>query len=290
VSPSTLAYIQATETDNSVIHSVSYGDLVYLNSIEKRTFPLFLGQIKGKYGRILGDTGANRNFISYRYWKRIMGEKGAVEREDSIKLVKLPNGQSMKVFGVCDVEVEIDEWREKIEVYVVELQCEFDLVLGLDWHRKHEPEIDWKSMVYRIKDRNGRTFKLIPEASPMHTIEMSALHVMSMTARQAAKHIKRKVPVVLYYIRGEEENTPAEDSGKDAQVSESADEHQEMQKPLEEFKEVFRSELPDHLPPQRSVDHNIDTGDSAPVNTYAYSLSSSSKSRCVRSTTFWKRG
>ena len=43
--------------------------------MEKRTLPFFLGQIKGIYGRVLPDTGANKNFILYRYWKRIMGDK-----------------------------------------------------------------------------------------------------------------------------------------------------------------------------------------------------------------------
>ena len=36
---------------------------------------------------------------------------------------------------------------------------------------------------------------------------------------------------------------------------------------------MFRAELPEQLPPKRFVDHRIDTGDSAAVNTNAYSMS-----------------
>ena len=47
----------------------------------------------------------------------------------------------------------------------------------------------------------------------------------------------------------------------------------ELQETLDEFKDVFRNELPAGLPPKRSVDHEIDTGDAVPVNRNAYPLS-----------------
>src|ERR1700734_2311691 len=46
----------------------------------------------------------------------------------------------------------------------------------------------------------------------------------------------------------------------------------ELQKVLDEFREVFRDELPDRLPPQRPIDHAIDTGNEAPINRSAYAL------------------
>src|SRR5438876_9897774 len=42
---------------------------------------------------------------------------------------------------------------------------------------------------------------------------------------------------------------------------------------LKEYKDIFREELPDGLPPKRAVDHAIDTGDHSPVNKNAYPLS-----------------
>ena len=48
-----------------------------------------------------------------------------------------------------------------------------------------------------------------------------------------------------------------------------------MQKALDEYRDVFREEVPDGLiiPPQRAVDHEINTGDEAPSNRNAYPLS-----------------
>jgi hypothetical protein len=46
-----------------------------------------------------------------------------------------------------------------------------------------------------------------------------------------------------------------------------------LRKLLKEFKDVFREELPKRLPPRRSVDHAIETGDASPINKNAYPLS-----------------
>src|SRR5437667_11399958 len=39
---------------------------------------------------------------------------------------------------------------------------------------------------------------------------------------------------------------------------------------LKEYKNIFREELPDGLPPKRAVDHAIDRGDHSPVHKNAY--------------------
>jgi hypothetical protein len=53
----------------------------------------------------------------------------------------------------------------------------------------------------------------------------------------------------------------------------------ELKELLREYKDFFRSSLPDALPPQRDLEHEIETGDVLPVNTRACCLRNSSKSR-----------
>jgi hypothetical protein len=43
---------------------------------------------------------------------------------------------------------------------------------------------------------------------------------------------------------------------------------------LEEYQHIFRSTLPDELPPKRDIEHEIETGDATPINIRAYPLSS----------------
>lgn len=45
---------------------------------------------------------------------------------------------------------------------------------------------------------------------------------------------------------------------------------------VEKFKAIFRSKLPDKLPPKRAMEHPIDTTDAKPINVNAHSLSHSS--------------
>jgi hypothetical protein len=55
----------------------------------------------------------------------------------------------------------------------------------------------------------------------------------------------------------------------------TAPEHSDprVRKILQKFLKVLRDELPDALPPERSVTHYIDTGEAQPVNVNLYPLS-----------------
>src|SRR6202165_937189 len=62
-------------------------------------------------------------------------------------------------------------------------------------------------------------------------------------------------------------------SDGDKRSAELKAQEKKLKQLLEAYKDVFRAELPEQLPPKRFVDHRIDTGDSAAVNTNAYSMS-----------------
>src|ERR1700694_4248190 len=61
-------------------------------------------------------------------------------------------------------------------------------------------------------------------------------------------------------------------SDGDKRSAELKAQEKKLKQLLEAYKDVFRAELPEQLPPKRFVDHRIDTGDSAAVNTNAYSM------------------
>jgi precorrin-3B methylase len=45
-----------------------------------------------------------------------------------------------------------------------------------------------------------------------------------------------------------------------------------LQSLLQSYKHIFCSSLLDELPPQRDIEHEIETEDAAPINTWAYPL------------------
>jgi hypothetical protein len=80
---------------------------------------------------------------------------------------------------------------------------------------------------------------------------------------------------VLYFVRevNEQLNTIDGSPGDNNIASKMLSSDPELRKVINEFRDVFRDELPDGLPPKRPVDHVIDTGSQAPTNRNAYPLS-----------------
>src|SRR5206468_12270596 len=84
-----------------------------------------------------------------------------------------------------------------------------------------------------------------------------------------------RVEFTLYFVRGrlEDDEVQLNTISDTTMQSERVEEDQELQGLLDEFRDVFREELPDGLPPKRDVDHVIDTGTEQPSNRNAYPLS-----------------
>ena len=160
-------------------------DLIHLNAMQGQDSSiLFPCIINGVFGKVLMDTGANRNFMSYRYWAKVFGkDKDVSKQKQRVKTVLLLNGQTMAIYGIYDMNVEISEWHGRIQVCVADLQSEFDVVLGLNWHRQYQPKIDWNMMVFEVQE-GGRVYKLMPVPQDLdQTIEMSSLCLNTMTVR-----------------------------------------------------------------------------------------------------------
>jgi hypothetical protein len=77
--------------------------------------------------------------------------------------------------------------------------------------------------------------------------------------------------MVLYFAKASEESDG--DTQLNSLISPLKIANPELQQLLDEFKDIFKNELPDGLPPKRTVDHAIDTGQETPANRNAYSLS-----------------
>ena len=67
-------------------------------------------------------------------------------------------------------------------------------------------------------------------------------------------------------------NTEEEDMAFQAMLQ-SCDDNKELRELLTEYRDVFKNKLPDQLPPDRGLVHEINTGNNRPVNTQAYQLS-----------------
>jgi len=219
-------------------------------------------------GTALTDTGASSNYISSDYAHRAnirfleKGNPGAVQ---------LPGGAGMKILGRCEFLMKMGEWSGWVQATILDIKAEFDVILGLSWHREWKPIPDWESLDMLISTAEGVhriEHKLKEMAMPKrHLLTVMReyredLHFCLISEKEAKREIKQKhARAVLYFIR--------EDQG--AVTAEPAD--PDLRNLLQEFKDCFRDDLPDELPPARDVDHAIETGVEAPVNRSAYPLS-----------------
>jgi hypothetical protein len=64
------------------------------------------------------------------------------DNADSLRSIKLPNGQDMKILSLCEFELKTSEWTGMMVTTILDLEPDFDIVLGLSWHRQWKPLAD----------------------------------------------------------------------------------------------------------------------------------------------------
>ena len=61
----------------------------------------------------------------------------------------------MKILGQCEFELTMSNWTGMVVATVLDLDAEFDVVLGLSWHRQWKPLADWDTLDMFINTAEG---------------------------------------------------------------------------------------------------------------------------------------
>ena len=258
-------------------------DIAHLCSMQERKSELmtYKCMINSCHGRAMTDTGASLNFISSSHAMRV-GVK-FLQKEDA-RDVLLPNGQIMKVLGVCEFEIQMTKWKGRIRATIVDIQVDFDVVLGLEWFRLYRPIPDWSTLDWYINMPDGAL--LIAHDSDVEVQqhnsiltslqEIGGLSYECIPLNEAMKDLKAGGKGIFHFARSDRsqiqipEGIPRLNSLQDL-VENTSD--RQIKEILREYEDIFREELPKTLPPKRKVDHFIDTSNEQPVNKNAYPLS-----------------
>ncbi len=172
--------------------------------------------------------------------------------------VHLPNGQTMKVYGTMDFELEILEWWGKVQAMVLELQADFDVVLGMEWHREWESVPNWKTLEFIIETNQGtKRLRRLPNAPDLQYLEDINHEFNLISVAELEQEIKNKhTEFILYFVQERKDdsnvqlNTRNNSSSECSEVEGLAGDDKELQVLLNEFRDVFKDELPDGLPPR----------------------------------------
>src|SRR5947199_484606 len=104
------------------VNSEIQQDLDYLFSIVERTpLAMFPCSIDRTLGIAMLDTGATRIYISLEYAKSI-GLR--IYESPDAQVVRVPNGQAMRVHGETEFTLQISEWRGKVNATVLDMKTD----------------------------------------------------------------------------------------------------------------------------------------------------------------------
>src|SRR5437762_892107 len=196
--------------------------------------------------------------------------------------VRMASGQRMRVYGTTEFILQMSEWKGKVAAVVLDIQADFDIVLGMSWIDEWDPMPNWRKREFKVETSEGtKRIRSIstgtPDLEPLEEIAKEEFNFMSEKEVKKAFKKKGQSECMLYFAREvhDDEQDGDEPLLQINSLQERAGDssNAELQALLQEFKDVFRDELPDGLPPNRAVDHEINTGTEPPSNQNAYPLS-----------------
>jgi hypothetical protein len=185
----------------------------------------------------------------------------------------------------------MSEWRGSVAATIIDINADFDIVLGIDWFKQVQPVPDWSTLDWLVPSEFGTVRiehighqaddarpKLTTLADDFKDVELQFNHI---SWPEADKILRNGGHGVLHIAKSSDQNlhpdipriNALEDGVDGLNESFIASQDLALQGLLRESRDVFREELPEGLPPKRSIKHSIDTGSERPVNRNAYPLS-----------------
>ncbi|XP_055814138.1 uncharacterized protein LOC129883521 [Solanum dulcamara] len=190
-------------------------------------------KMNGKDVRIMVDTGTTHIFATEERAKDL-----GLSYVSSDTLLKTVNAIPTTVHGVAPkVRISLGEWAGLADFTVAPMDV-FDIVLGLDFWYEINAFISPCLNQLHIKDDGGSC------VVPLIRVPQSGMHLSAM---QLVKGFKKGEPTFLAALIG-----VAEDSLEAVPLPLC------IKRVLDDNKDVMPEELPQRLPPQREVDHQIE--------------------------------
>lgn len=213
--------------------------------------------------RILVDTGSDLSFIS----KRVSDKLAEESRVFSVKpvTVRLTDGTKTQCDRARHIGLQIGSFRAYSSLRELKWDA-YDVILGMDWLNQHEAKWDISAAKLIVRNGRGVSHALTMRSDSFLDPDEASLSFIGYKA--ARKEMKRQskeneASATLYLIRQSPE-------GRASNLPEIR--NPRFQRIAQQFEACFREELPMEYPESRSVKHEIDTGDSKPINIAHYPL------------------
>ena len=219
------------------------------------------GTLNGFKVKVLKDDGCNTNVVGKDFLKSQKGRNLFQIREEKVIVEHSKQGTREDATHVL-INGTLRLGAHTYTSNWIVADCRYDVLLGMPWHVANNTDIDYVSRIVKVRD------VVIPVAD---TFVYDEVRVTNMGVRSFRKLLRRKrkrksgtVQIFQVVIR---------DVGGISGLK-SAKNSEKLEKLLSEFNTVFRDDLPEGLPPERSVDHEIDVdSESKPPHRPLFQLS-----------------
>ena len=225
--------------------------------------------------QVLVDTGASHVFTSQSMARSL--PPNVWEQKPPRMSVKLPNGQQLWTQGHGSLLLQMGSWTGRIDCWILEM-VEYDVILGRTWLAQIDPYISYRTSVMVITDQKGKHEITPIDSQPSVDVDRDTyMTVNAISVRQMVREIcKKKAEAILFILKPDiRAATKRKAKGKGDKRNEALLPHEDkrIREILDQFAAVFREDLPDQMPPERDIVHDIETGTAAPVNKSPYPLS-----------------
>ena len=237
-------------------------------------FISFEGTVNGKEGKIMIDSGSSSNFISSEFVK---ANRLGTFRLEQVQVVQLADGSEYRVTHGVKVYVRWKGWSGKVYLLGLPLK-KYDIILGMSWLRKHNPNIDWttgeckvetKILELEQKFNNQNEYEMNVIRNQKHNL--SALAIGNISGRQScrgvlnllsAKQWRQEIKnggeggiIIAKDIRTVANNRELQLNN--LEIKSIKEQNPRLNAILKEYADVFPEDLPVGLPKQRAIDHRI---------------------------------
>ena len=211
------------------------------------------GTIGGKGALILVDSGASSDFISETFVARHHLPATQVEQRQTVTLADGSKCETAKV--VEEVGVQMGEYKDCLSFLSLPLTG-YDAILGMPWLEKNNPKIDWVNRRIELVNQAIIAATLEQRKNNNSYSQLLQLNSLIVGKRQVRKMLKRNEVESAFLVCVSEEGEGKKEMELNS-VSESEGDSC-VKSLLDEYKDVFPSDLPRSLPPVREVDHKIE--------------------------------
>jgi hypothetical protein len=199
---------------------------------------------------ILIDSGSSGNFVSSAFVQKYRQFLPMPQTQAEVECITLADGSKQSTQGVFPaVPMSIASYSHRLDLSSLPL-AGYDVILGMPWLEEHNPHIHWQSKRVDFHFR-GQHHMLESEAG-LHLLTSSELKLA--IERDGIEAIFLGTRADLY---DSEKSSGCAAINVTVNIDQDPASAQRRQL-LDEYRDVFPDDLPEGLPPKRSVDHKIE--------------------------------